>query len=225
MTHTVHPYAHRLGILRGWKSRWFSRGDTYRDYLEADTKIRDYIESETRTHHVSSIEMERSENKLKVIIKTSRPGLVIGRNGENAQRLKAGIEALIKKEDLVEPEDVQVDVQEVRSAESNAAIVAQMVRESLERRFPFRRVLKQTIDKVMANRDVKGARIAISGRLGGAEMSREEEIKKGPIPLQTFRADVDFARETARLPYGVIGVKVWIYRGEIFEDDYRSTGE
>src|SRR3990167_1346780 len=110
-----------------------------------------------------------------------------------------------------------LDIEEVRSPESNAAIVAHMVAEGLEKRMPFRRVLKQTIEKVMANRDVLGVRIAISGRLGGAEMSRREEHKKGRIPLQTFRADIDFAREKAYLPYGVIGVKVWIYRGDIFE--------
>jgi small subunit ribosomal protein S3 len=166
--------------------------------------------------------MERGEGKLNVIIKTSRPGLVIGRNGENAQMLKDGIDKLIKKQELDKPDSISIDVQEVRSPESDAAIVAQMVRSSLERRFPYRRTLKQTVDKVMANRDVKGVRIAIAGRLGGSEMSREEEVKKGPIPLQTFRADVDFAREMARLPYGAIGVQVWIYRGEVFDDDKQN---
>lgn len=219
MTHTVHPYAHRIGVLRGWKSHWFSDDEQYREYFKADTIIRKYVQEETRTHHVSSIEMERSEGKLNVIIKTSRPGLVIGRNGDNARKLKNGIERLLIKEDLEMPESIAVDVREVRSPESDASIVAQMVRSGLERRFPYRRTLKQTVDKVMANRDVEGVRIAISGRLGGADMSREEELKKGPIPLQTFRADVDFAKEMARLPYGAIGVQVWIYRGEVFDDD------
>lgn len=223
MTHTVHPYAHRIGTLRGWKSRWFSDRDQYKQYFKADTLIRKYVQSETRTHHVSSIEMERSKGKLRIIIKTSRPGLVIGRNGENAREIKEGIEKIIEKENLETPDEIAIDVQEVRSPESDASIVAQMVRSGLERRFPYRRTLKQTIDKVMANRDVRGAKVAISGRLGGADMSREQEIKKGPVPLQTFRADVDFARETARLPYGTIGIKVWIYRGEIFEDDQRTT--
>jgi small subunit ribosomal protein S3 len=222
MTHTVHPYAHRIGTLRGWKSHWFSENDQYRKYFKADTIIRKYLEEQTRTHHVSSIEMERSEGKLSVIIKTSRPGLVIGRNGENAQTLKNGIDKLIRKEELEKPEHIAIDVQEVRSPESDAAIVAQMVRSGLERRFPYRRTLKQTVDKVMANRDVKGVRISIAGRLGGADMSRQEQVKKGPIPLQTFRADVDFARETAGLPYGAIGVQVWIYRGEIFDNDTKN---
>ena len=113
---------------------------------------------------------------------------------------------------------MKIDVEEIRSPESNAAIVGQMVAEALEKRMPFRRVLKQMVEKVMANRDVKGVRIAVSGRLGGAEMSRTEQIKKGRIPLQTLRADIDFTREKAYLPYGVIGVKIWIYKGDIFED-------
>lgn len=223
MTHTVHPYAHRIGTLRGWKSRWFADDDQYKEYFKADTLIRKYVTEKTRTHHVSSIEMERSEGQLQVIIKTSRPGLVIGRNGQHAQELRDGIADLIEERDLEEPDNVAIDVREVRSPESDASILAQMVRSGLERRFPYRRTLKQTLDKAIANRDVEGVRIAISGRLGGAEMSREEEVKEGPIPLQTFRADVDFAREMARLPYGAIGVKVWVYRGDVFDEEEKMT--
>lgn len=218
MTHTVHPYVHRLGILRDWKSRWFGGGDQYKKFLRSDVLLREFLEEKLRTFHVSSIEMERSQKQLRIIIHTSRPGLVIGRSGEGVERLKNEVVSFIAKNDLVGAEELKIDVEEVRSPESNAAIVAQMVREGLERRLPFRRVLKQTVEKVMANRDVEGVRVTIAGRLGGAEMSRKEEQKKGRIPLQTFRADIDFARETARLPYGVIGVKVWIYRGEIFEE-------
>lgn len=217
MTHTVHPYAHRIGTLRDWKSRWFELGDAYTEYLKSDVLIREFLEEKLRTMHVSSIEMERNQNELRIILKTSRPGLVIGRNGEGAKEIKRDVESLIEREGLVGADNIRIDVEEVRSAESNAAILAQMVRDGLERRLPFRRVLKQTIDKAMANRDVDGVRIAIAGRLGGAEMSRAEEVKKGQIPLQTFRADIDFARETARLPYGVIGVKVWVYKGQVFE--------
>jgi small subunit ribosomal protein S3 len=223
MTHTVHPYAHRIGELRGWKSRWFADGDQYKEYFKADTLIREYVADKTRTHHVSSIEMERSEGKLQVIIYSSRPGLVIGRNGDHAQELRDGIADLIADRDLKKPDNVSIDVREVRSPESDAAILAQMVRSGLERRFPYRRTLKQTIDKAVANRDVEGVQIKIAGRLGGSEMSREEEIKKGPIPLQTFRADVDFAREMARLPYGAIGVQVWVYRGDVFAEDEKMS--
>jgi small subunit ribosomal protein S3 len=218
MTHTVHPYAHRLGILRDWKSRWFSLDPRkYREFVKTDTIIREFLVKRLRGSYVSSVEIERNQNMLRVIIKTSRPGIIIGRNGEGSIKLKAEIEKTLRKLKLQEIPEIKIDVEEVRSPESNAAIVAQMIAEGLEKRMPFRRVLKQTADKVIANRDVVGVRIGISGRLGGADMSRDEKIKKGRIPLQTFRADIDFAREKAYLPYGVIGIKVWIYRGDIFD--------
>tara|TARA_Y100000310_G_scaffold342833_1_gene447727 strand:- start:17063 stop:17572 length:510 start_codon:yes stop_codon:yes gene_type:complete len=168
--------------------------------------------------YVSSIEIERNDKVLRVILKTSRPGLIIGRNGEGSTKIKADIEKVLKKIKLEETPEIKLDVEEVRSPESNAAIVSQMIAEALEKRMPFRRVLKQTVEKVMANRDVKGVRVAVSGRLGGADMSRKEEIKRGRIPLQTFRADIDFSKEAAYLPYGAIGIKVWIYKGDIFEE-------
>jgi small subunit ribosomal protein S3 len=160
--------------------------------------------------------MERSEKSLRVIIKTSRSGMLIGRSGEGAVKLKNDIQAFIKKLNLSANQELKVDIEEVRSPESNASIVGQMIAESLEKRLPFRRVLKQTVEKVMANRDVQGIRISLGGRLGGADIARTEELKKGRIPLQTLRADIDFAREKAHMTYGDIGIKVWIYRGEIF---------
>lgn len=220
MTHTVHPYAHRLGIIRDWKSRWFSADPKqYREFVKCDTIIREFLAKRLRGFYVSSIEIERSASTIRIIIKTSRPGLIIGRSGEGAVKLKAEVAKVVGKLKLAEVPDIKIDIEEIRSPESNAAIVGQMVAESLEKRFPYRRILKQTAEKVIANRDVKGVRIAVSGRLGGAEMSRREQLKRGRIPLQTFRADIDFAREKAYLPYGVIGIKVWIYRGDIFEDN------
>ena len=219
MTHTVHPYAHRLGIIKDWKSRWFSADPKqYREFIKCDTTIREFLVKRLRGFYVSSIEFERSASSLRVIIKTSRPGLIIGRSGEGAVKLKAEVAKVLNKLKLNEVPNIKIDIEEVRSPESNAAIVGAMVAEGLEKRFPFRRILKQTAEKVYANRDVKGVRIALSGRLGGAEMSRREQLKKGRIPLQTFRADIYFAREKAYLPYGVIGIKVWIYKGDIFED-------
>ncbi|MDP6388053.1 MAG: 30S ribosomal protein S3 [Candidatus Pacebacteria bacterium] len=219
MTHTVHPYAHRLGILRDWKSRWFSADPKrYREFIKCDTEIRQYLEKRLRGFYVSSVEIERGEKTLRIIIKTSRPGLIIGRSGEGALKLKNDIVKVISKLHLTDSPEIKLDIEEIRSPESNAAVVSQMVAEALEKRMTFRRVMKQTIDKVMANRDVLGVRIALSGRLGGAEMSRREELKKGRIPLQTFRADIDFAKEKAYLPYGVLGIKVWIYKGDIFSD-------
>lgn len=219
MSHTVHPYSHRLGIIRDWKSRWFGMGEKYRAYLRGDVLLREYLEKRLRGFYVSDIEIERGEKTLRIIIKTSRPGMIIGRSGEGSEKLRKDIESLMLKKKLPKPKELKIDIEEVRSPESNAHIVAFMVIEGLEKRLPYRRVLKQTIEKVMANRDVKGVRVILSGRLGGTDIARTEELKKGRVPLQTFRADIDFSRERAHLPYGDIGIKVWIYRGEIFEKD------
>jgi small subunit ribosomal protein S3 len=217
MTHNVHPYAHRIGILRDWRSRWFGGKNQYQDMLKSDVLLREFLEKRLRGQYVSSIEIERSRKVLKIIIQTSRPGVIIGRSGEGAESLKKDVNNFIRKKNLATAEDVKIDVEEIKSPESNAGIVAKMVQEGIERRLPFRRVLKQTADKVMANRDVKGVRIALSGRLGGADMARREEIKKGRVPLQTLRSDIDFVRERAKIPQGDLGIKVWIYKGEIFD--------
>lgn len=216
MSHTVHPYAHRIGIIRGWKSRWFSMHARFRKNLKCDVLVREWLEKKMRGQYVADIEMERGENNFRIIIKTSRPGMVIGRNGEGAVKLKNDILAFMKRVGADTKVDLKVEIEEVKSPESSASIVAQMIAEGLEKRMPFRRVMKQMVDKVMANRDVKGVRIYLGGRLGGAEMARIEELKKGRIPLQTFRSDIDFKRYEANLPYGNIGIKVWIYKGEIF---------
>ena len=219
MTHVVHPYSHRLGILRSWKSRWFANSPKqYRESLKCDTLIREFLMKRLRGFYVSLIEIERNSGILRIIIKTSRPGMIIGRSGEGSQKLKSDLLKMISKIRFIgSTPEVKLDIEEVRSPESNAAIVSQMIAEALEKRVQFRRVLKQTVEKVMANRDVLGVRITVGGRLGGAEMSRKESIKKGRIPLQTFRADIDYATEKAHLPYGVIGIKVWIYKGDVFD--------
>jgi len=216
MTHVVHPYAQRLGILRDWKSRWFGSREQYREYLKTDVLVREFLEKELRKFFISSIEMERSEKLLRIIIKTSRAGMLIGRNGEGAQKIKNDVLSFLNKHKLLQSKELKVDIEEIRYPETDAAVVGMMVAEGLEKRLPFRRILKTTIDKVSASREVKGVRIALSGRLGGAEMARRESLKKGRIPLQTLRADVDFAKEKAYLPYGIVGIKVWIYKGEIF---------
>lgn len=218
MTHTVHPYAHRLGIIRDWKSRWFAKTPAeYRMNVMIDSAIRRFLKKRLRGMFITSTEIERSQNTIRILLKTSRPGLVIGRGGEGSTKITKEIEQIVRTVKGAPKMQIRLDIEEVRSPESQAPVVAYMVAEGLEKRQTFRRVLKQTVEKVMANRDVQGVRIAISGRLGGAEMSRQEEIKKGRVPLQTLRADIDFAREQAYLPYGVIGVKVWIYRGEVFD--------
>jgi len=219
MTHVVHPLAHRLGTIRDWKSRWFGRSrEEYTSFLRGDILLERYLNKRLRGFYVADVETERNEKTLRFIIKTSRPGMIIGRNGEGALKLRADLSKEAKRMKIAMPEQLKIDIEEVRYPESNAAIVSQMIAEGLEKRMPFRRVMKQAMEKVMANRDVKGVRIRIAGRLGGAEMSRTEQVKKGAIPLQTFRADIDYAREKAYLPYGVIGIKVWIYKGEVFDE-------
>ncbi len=220
MTHVVHPYVHRLGIIRDWKSRWFTADPKkYREYLRTDAAVRKFLAKRLRGMFVATVEIERNDKIYRIMIATSRPGLIIGRGGDGATKLRKDIDMLFRTLKLTgSMPEIKIDIEELRSPELSASIVGQMVVEGLEKRMPFRRVMKQTIEKVMANRDVKGVRIISSGRLGGAEMARKEQMKKGRIPLQTFRADIDFARETAVLPYGAIGVKVWIYRGDIFED-------
>lgn len=222
MTHIVHPYAHRLGIIRDWKSRWFALDKkSYRENIKVDEEIRRFLTKRLRGTYTSGIEIERSESELRIILSTARPGLVIGRSGENSVKLRTELIDVVRKASghvLPVGKQVKFDIVEVRQPETDAAVVAYMIVEGLEKRMPFRRVLKQTVEKVIAVREVEGVRIALSGRLGGAEMSRKEEAKKGRIPLQTFRADIDFAHEQAYLPYGVIGIKVWIYRGNVYQD-------
>jgi small subunit ribosomal protein S3 len=218
MSHRVHPYAHRLGILRDWKSRWFADPGQFQEYLKGDVLLREFLKKQLRSMYVADITTERNDKQWKISIKSARPGLIIGRNGEGSQKLKALILSRLARWKVPHPKDIRLEIEEVRSPESSAPIVAMMVAEGLEKRMPFKRVIKQMAEKAMANRDVKGVRIAISGRLGGADMSRKEQIRQGNIPLQTLRADVDFAREKAYLPYGVIGIKVWIYKGEVFAD-------
>lgn len=224
MSKIVHPYAHRLVILRDWKSRWFADAKKYRNYLRGDVLLREYLEKKLRGMYVSGVEIERNQKMTRFIIKTSRPGLIIGRSGEGATKLKEDILKKMAELKLTKTDDFKLEIVEVQNPEADASIVAYMIAEGLEKRLPYRRVIKQTLEKVMSARGVEGAKILISGRLGGAEIARTEELKRGSIPLQTFRADIDFKRERAVLPYGTIGVKVWIYRGKIFakEKDKRE---
>ena len=223
MTHTVHPYSHRLGILRDWKSRWFFPRVGYKYALRGDILIRQYLDKKLKGFYVADVEIERSEKSLRIILSSSRPGMIIGRQGDGAEVLKKEIKSLLLKHKLLEEKvNVRLDIKEIKSAETNASIVSQMIVEGLEKRLPFRRVMKQMLEKVMANRDVLGVRIFLAGCLGGAAMSRTEDRKLGRIPLQTLRADVDYAVTKAVMPYGAIGVKVWIYKGDIFEKDKKN---
>ncbi|OHA91662.1 MAG: 30S ribosomal protein S3 [Candidatus Zambryskibacteria bacterium RIFCSPHIGHO2_01_FULL_49_18] len=216
MTHRVHPYSHRLGVLRDWKSRWFSSKDKYKMHLKGDVLIRRFLEKKLKGFYVADIEIERSAKHLRIIISSSRPGMIIGRQGDGAEKLRQDLKTLLRKYGLFDEKvDLKLDIKEIKNAEANSAIVAQMIVEGLEKRLSFRRVMKQTVEKVMANRDVEGVKVMLAGMITSG-MSRTETHKKGRIPLQTLRADVDYASDRARLPLGSVGVKVWIYRGEIF---------
>jgi len=214
MGQKVNPKSLRIGITTDWRSRWFG-GKNYAQLLEQDVKLRRAVMKKWRHAAVADVEVERNEKDVKIVIKTSRPGMIIGRGGGGIEDLIA----FIKKEFFAGKKvDVKVDIVEIKQFEESAALVAQNVAEQLEKRMPFRRVLKTTLEQAAKNRVVKGMKIQLSGRLNGAEMSRVEWLSEGTIPLHTLRADIDFARDVARTTYGAIGVKVWVYKGEIFKD-------
>lgn len=216
MTHSAHPLSLRLGIIRDWRSRWFERRN-YRKLIKTDILIREWLAKRLRGSYVGEMIMERSPAVFHVIIKTSRPGLVIGRGGEGIEKLRKDILRQVAKIDAgAVSGQLKISVEEIQAPDTNAAIVAYRIAEELEKRMHFRRIMKKSIDKIIAAKGVRGVKVALFGRLGGAEMSRHESLMKGQIPLQTLRADIDFARERAHLPYGDIGIKVWIYRGEVF---------
>lgn len=214
MAHKVNPKSLRIGITTGWRSRWFG-GKDYAQLLQQDVELRRAIMKKYREAAVADVEIERSSGEIHIIVKTSRPGMIIGRGGSGIEDLTK----FIKKTSFAGKKiNVKVDVQEIKQFEENAALVAQNVAEQIEKRMPFRRVLKSMLEQVEKNRNVKGAKIQVSGRLNGAEMARTEWLSRGAIPLHTLRADIDFSRDTARTIYGAIGVKVWIYKGEVFEE-------
>lgn len=215
MTKIVHPYAHRLGIIKDWKSRWFSINADFRLNLKGDMLMRDWITKNLKNQYIGLVEIERNSKAIKVLINTSRPGVVIGKSGEGVIKIKKSLEKILLKIGEKAP-NLQIEVVEIKNPEGNSSIVSQMIAEGIEKRLPYRRVLKQTVEKVMAVKDIKGIRIYLGGRLAGADMARSEEIKRGRIPLQTIRADIDYARHKAHMPYGDLGIKVWIYKGDIF---------
>lgn len=216
MSHTVHPYAHRLGIIRDWRSRWFGIKSKYKENLKSDVLIFEYLKKRLKGMFVNSIEIERNVKIFRIIIESSRPGLIIGRSGEGMIKFRNDLIGFMKKRGISLKEELKIDIKELKSPESSSMIAAQMVAEGLEKRLPFRRVVKQMIEKAFANRDVKGVKITLSGIMGGSNMARTETKKVGRIPLQTMRADIDYAFYEAQLPLGKIGIKVWIYKGDIF---------
>jgi len=207
MGQKISPTSLRLSINKDWKSRWFS-AKKYPQFLKEDVVVRKFLEKKLKNMSVDKVEIERSPDVLSIVISTARPGLVIGRGGTGIEDLKADIAKLIKRKTAV-----RLDVQEFKNPETSAKIMAEQMTEQVEKRLPYRRILKQTLAKIMANRDVKGAKVRMSGRLDGKEIARTEHLEEGSLPLQTLRAVIDFAEATAYTTYGTVGIKVWIHKG------------
>lgn len=214
MGQKVDPRAFRLGHLRGWNSLWFASKNEYRAQLLEDLKIRKYLKKQLKTAGVNQVDIDRQPNAVSIIIYTSRPGIVIGRGGAGIEEVRNHINTIVSP-----GTKISVDVHEIRHPDMYAQLIAGQVAEQLEKRMSFRRVLKKTADRVMGANEVQGVRIRVSGRLDGADMSRTEQIALGKIPLHTIRADIDYATAEAVTTYSTIGVKVWIYRGEVLNMD------
>jgi small subunit ribosomal protein S3 len=208
--HKVHPTGFRLGIIKGWESRWYA-GRNYKDLLAEDRKLRDAIRKRLANAGISRIEIERvAGTQIAVAIHTAKPGIVIGKSGESVDRLRGELEALTKKK-------VRLSILEIRNPEVEAFLVARSIADQLEKRVSFRRAMKQAVQKAMRG-NAKGVKVVLGGRLGGAEIARVEKESEGSVPLQTLRADIDYARTEAHTTYGVIGVKVWIYHGDVLPE-------
>ncbi len=221
MTHKVHPKAFRIRRMEDFNIRGFY-GDKMPQYLQEDFLIKDYLRTQLIEASVSAILIEHSANKLNIIIETARPGLIIGRGGEGVEVLKKGIERELQKKNRkalvkVAPRQIKIDIKEIKNPWIHANLVGQMAAQQIEKRIPFRQVLKRSMERVMQNKEVKGVRMEVSGRLNGNEIARKEWLRQGRMPRQTIRADIDYAKNEARCTYGVIGVKVWIYKGDKFE--------
>lgn len=207
MTHKVHPKSFRIRDIADWDSRGFYRN--FPAELEEDLKIRKYLKNKLGSFGLEKIEIERFPGKTNIIISSMRPGLIIGRGGKGIEDLKKDMEKFLLKK-----KEMRVEIREVKNPWISAPLVAQWIVQQIEKRMPFRRVLKQSIEKVMAHKEAQGVRVQLSGRLDGNEIARTEWLKKGRMPRQVLRADIDYAIERAYCTYGVVGVKVWIYKGE-----------
>ncbi len=219
MSHKVHPIGFRLGYLVGWDSRWFAKKD-FQKNLEEDFIIRRFLDEKLKEGAVEKIEIERSAGKVNVIINTARPGLIIGRGGKGVEELKADLEKELDKKSpvIVKKRDMKMEIREIRNPWINATLVSQWVAQRLEKRMPYRKVMKEAISKATGYKESQGIRIEVSGRLNGVTISRREWLKHGKLPKQTLRADIDYGTALAHCTYGIIGVKTWIYKGEKFEE-------
>lgn len=208
MGQKVNPIANRLGYIRGWESNWFATSADFADKLIEDEKIRDYLNARISKGGISQIVIERTLKRITVTIHTARPGIIIGKGGTEVDRIKEELKKLTKK-------DVQINIAEIKRPELDAAIVGETIAKQLEARANHRRAIKTAINSTL-RMGAEGIKVRISGRVGGAEMARTEEYKRGKIPLHTFRADIDYAIKEALTIYGKLGIKVWISKGEVF---------
>jgi small subunit ribosomal protein S3 len=220
MGQKVNPKSLRLGIIKTWDSRWLVNKKNFPSMLEEDFKIRRYVLKALKTAGIENLEIERLGSNLKVTISAARPGIVIGRGGKEIERIKKELDEIVKKHRLEKKiktnYNLNINIEEVKKPNSSAAIVAQGIAENIEKRMPYRRVMKKAIEQVSQQKEAKGIKIKMSGRLDGAEISRREWLDWGKMPLQTLRADVDYAEAKAHCTYGIVGIKVWIYKGDIF---------
>ena len=217
MGQKVQPKGMRVGVINDWESRWYANKKDFADYLVEDQKIRKYVKQKLYVSGISKIEIERTAKFVKINVFTAKPGLVIGKGGNLAEELKVDLQKMINK-------DVNLNIVEVKNADMDAQLVAENIAGQLERRISFRRAMKQCMQKAM-KAGALGIKTAVSGRLGGADMARTEFYKEGTIPLQTIRADIDYGFYEADTTYGKIGVKVWIYKGEILPTKKNERGE
>ena len=221
MGQKVSPLLLRIPYIKNWRSLWFADKKDFAKNVREDYKIRDYIKKKFVQAAISRVEIERMSNQLKVRICSARPGVIIGRRGADIEKLK---NELLKITALKNHEDIKVDIKEIKNPSIDAQLVAQNIALQLEKRVAFRRAMKRAIDQAMTS-GAKGIKISASGRLGGAEMSRRETYKAGKLPLQTFRADIDYGFAEALTTYGILGVKTWIYKGDVILQDKKDAQE
>jgi small subunit ribosomal protein S3 len=221
MGQKIRPNSLRLGVVKGWLSNWMPKKTGFKNALEEDELIRKIIREKIGNAGIDKILIERTGNKCRLLIKAQRPGLIIGRGGKGIEELTKLLESRLRKlrkeKGVIEPVSLSLNIEELKRSEVSAAVVAQNIAWDFEKRMPFRRTIKKYLDQLMQNKEVKGAKIQVSGRLDGAEIARTEHLEKGNLPLQTLRANIDYGQATAFTTYGTVGVKVWVYKGEIFD--------
>jgi small subunit ribosomal protein S3 len=225
MGQKINPNSYRLGVSKGWPVRWFLKGG-YAKFLEEDEAIRNTINKRIALAGVAAIEIERTQGNLRVFIRAARPGLIIGRGGKGMEDLnKAIVDALMKVRKTRSKVALSLNVEELKRSDVSARYTAQQIAWDLEKRIRFRRTMKKYLEQILQNRDVKGAKILMKGRLDGNEIARNEHLSKGSLPLQTLRADIDYGTATAFTTYGTIGIRVWIYKGEVFAKKTKQEEE